>query len=82
VIEFARTLSVDRATLYRMGAVAYALKAGVAPGAAYFGFHSRASFWASAICAGVNCAATISRAFIAFLFLLPAAKLNHICAAA
>lgn len=31
--------------------------------------------------AGVNCAATISRAFIAFLFLLPAAKLNHICAA-
>jgi hypothetical protein len=49
---------------------------------AYFGFHSRASFWASAICAGVNCAATIPRAFTAFLFLLAAAKLNHMCAAA
>jgi hypothetical protein len=48
----------------------------------YFGFHSRASFCASATCAGVNCAATISRAFTAFLFLLAAAKLNHMCAAA
>jgi hypothetical protein len=38
------------------------------------GFHSRASFWASSICAGVNCAATISRAFIAFLFLLAAGR--------
>jgi hypothetical protein len=48
--------------------------------ATYFGFHSRASFCASAICAGVNCAATISQAFTAFLFLLAAAKLNHMCA--
>jgi hypothetical protein len=45
----------------------------------YFGFHSRASFCASATCAGVNCAATISRAFTAFLFLLAAAKLSHMC---
>jgi hypothetical protein len=46
----------------------------------YFGFHSRASFSASAICAGVIFAATISRRITASVSPLAAAKLNHMCA--
>ena len=36
-----------------------------APNPYFFGFHSRASFWASAICAGVILLAMISRFLIA-----------------
>jgi hypothetical protein len=39
----------------------------------HFGFHSRASFWASAIWARVIRAATLSRLFIAFSFPFDAA---------
>ena len=52
-------------------------KTGAVP---YLGFHSRASFWASASCAGVICRATISLFLTASLNPLAAAKLNHMCA--
>jgi len=41
------------------------------------GFHSRASFCASTICAGVILAATLSRFLAAFALPLAAARLNH-----
>jgi hypothetical protein len=46
----------------------------------HFGFHSRASFCASAICAGVMRWATRSRLVAASLTPCAADKFNHICA--
>ena len=46
----------------------------------YFGFHSRASFCASAICAGVILAATLSRCLTASASPLAATRLNHMYA--
>ena len=46
----------------------------------YWGFHSRASFCASAICAGVILAATLSRFLTAAASPLAATRLNHMCA--
>jgi hypothetical protein len=45
-----------------------------------FGFHSRASFCASAICAGVMRSAMLSLYFIAKLLPRAADKLSHLCA--
>ena len=46
----------------------------------YLGFHSRASFCASAICAGVILAAIWSRLLMASASPLAAARLHHMCA--
>ncbi len=45
-----------------------------------FGFHSRAIFCASAICAGVILAATKSRLLMASASPLTAARFHHMCA--
>jgi len=45
-----------------------------------FGFHSRASFCASAICTGVMRSAMLSLYFIAKLLPRAADKLSHLCA--
>jgi len=46
----------------------------------FAGFHSRASFWASAICAGVIFSARLSRNFLASFSPFAIARVNHICA--